>query len=197
VKSVRSLLIAGIMSTLLSALSSAVGQEHSLNQAGCELIDKNRPAQSISYDGTSETSSDLTLILHNNTSCSIILETDDRRPTGLSRLPNGGVSLETVTSSQSKVRLPLHYLVQDRQRWKAPQPAYGWGDSVFTYELVAGQSAAFTVPLFHFRKRLDVAVPFNYAWESGRSIGMGVGGVVHRVYFLVEDVPEAVLREKR
>lgn len=185
------------MNMLLSVFPTIVAQERSVNQTGCALVDKSRPAQFISYDGASETTSEVTLRLHNNTSCGIIVETDDRSPTRLSKLPNSGVRIEPVTSSQDGVRLPLHYLVQDRQRWKAPEPAYGWGDSVFTYELLAGQSAVFTVPLSHFRKRLDVAVPFNYAWEGDKAIGMGVGGVVHRVYFLVEDVPEAVLRERR
>lgn len=187
----KTILIVVVMNMLLSAPPNIVAQERD-----CALIDKSRPAQFISYEGGSETISEVTLRLHNNTSCNIIVETDDSSPTRFVKLPNGGVRFETVTSSQDGVRLPLHYLVQDRRRSKAPEPAYGWGDSVFTYELLAGQSAVFTVPLMHFRKRLDVAVPFNYAWEGNRAIGMGVGGVVHRVYFLVEDVPE-VLRKGR
>lgn len=195
-KPTKAILIAVVLNMLLSASSNIVAQERSVNQAGCALIDKSRSAQFISYEGSSETS-EVMLRLHNNTSCSIIVETDDKSPTRLSKLPNGGVRAETVTSSQDGVRLPLHYLVQDRQRWRAPEPAYGWGDSVFTYELLPGQSAVFTVPINHFRKRLDVAVPFNYAWEENRAIGMAAGGVVHRVYFLVEDVPELVLRGRR
>ena len=197
VKPKKAILIAATMNVLLSAFSNIVAQERSVNQASCALIDKSRPAQFIAYESVSEATSEATLRLHNNTSCSIIVETDDRNPTRLSRLPNGGVRVEIVTSSQDGVRLPLHYLVQDRQQWRAPEPAYGWGDSVFTYEILAGHSAVFTVPISHFRKRLDVAVPFNYAWEGDRAIGMGTGGVVHRIYFLVEDVPEAVLRRRR
>jgi len=193
----KTIFITVVMNILLSVSSNLVAQERSVNQAGCALIDKSRPAQFISYEAVSETTLEATLRLHNNTTCSIIVETDDTSPTRLSRLPKGGVRVESVTSSQDGVRLPLHYLVQDRQRWRAPEPAYGWGDSVFTYELLAGQSAVFTVPLSHFRKRLDVAVPFSYAWESDRAIGMGIGGVVHRVYFLVDDIPEAVLRRRR
>lgn len=179
---------------LIYAFSISVAQPRSIGQVGCALIDKSRKAQFISYERTSAISSEITLRLHNNTSCSIIVETDDRFPTRLSKLPNGGVRVETVTSPQDGVRLPLHFLVQDRRRWKAPEPAYGWGDSVFTYELAAGHYAVFTVPLSHFRKRLDIAVPFNYAWEGDRAIGMGIGGVIHRVYFLVDEVPQAVLR---
>lgn len=196
-KPTKTILLTLVMNMLLSASASIVAQERSLNQAGCALIDKSRPAQFISHEGTSGSASEVTLRLHNNTSCSIVVETDDRNPTRLSKLRDGTVRMETLTSSRDGIRLPLHYLVQDRQRWRAPEPAYGWGDSVFTYELLAGESVVFTVPLVHFRKRLDVAVPFNYAWEGDRAIGMGVGGVVHRVYFLVDDMPERVLSGKR
>jgi hypothetical protein len=197
VKLTKALFITVVMNMpLLLASSHIIAQERSVNQAGCELIDKNRPAQFVSYEGTSELS-EVTLRLYNNTSCSIIVETDDRSPTRLSGLPNGGVRIETIADSQDGVRLPLHYLVQDSQRRRAPEPTYGWGDSVFTYKILAGQSAVFTVPQSHFRKRLDVLVPFNYASEGSRAIGMGVGGVVHRVYFLAGDVPEAVLRKRR
>jgi hypothetical protein len=181
---------------LLSASSNIAAQERSPNQTGCTLIDKSRPAQFISYEGTSETRTKVTLRLHNNTSCSIIVETDDRSPTQIIRLPNRGVRIETVTSSRDEVMLPLHYLVQDRRSRREPETAYGWGDSVYNYEILGGQSAFFTVPLTHFRKRFDLAVPFNYAWEGNRAVGRGAGGVIHRVYFLIEDLPEA-LRRKR
>jgi hypothetical protein len=191
------MLLALVLNMLLPATSNQVGPDSSGIQTGCVLLEKSRPAQQISYEGLSDTTSQIALRLHNNTSCSIIVETDDRSATRLSKLPNGGVSIETAPGFQDGVRLPLHYLIQDRRRWRAPEPGYGWGDSVFTYELLAGQSAVFSVPLTHFRKRFDVAVPFNYEWERDRAVGMGAGGVVHRVYFLVDDVPEAVLRRRR
>ena len=197
VKSTKMILLTVVLNLMLSASSNVEAQERPANQTGCAFIEKSRPAQFITYDGASETTSEAMLRLHNNTTCSIIVETDDRSPTRLRRLPNGGVTVGTVASSQDGVRLPLHYLVQDRQRWRAPEPAYGWGDSVFTYEILAGQSVIFTVPLKHFRKRLDVAVPFNYEWESDRAISMGVGSVVHFVYFLVDDMPKAALHKRR
>jgi hypothetical protein len=196
-KPTMAILVMALMKMLLSASSNVVAQERSVNQTGCAVVDKSRPAQFVSYESASETTSVLTLRLHNNTTCSIIVETDDTSPMQLRRLPTGGVKVEPVTTSRDGVRLPLHYLLQDRQRWRAPEPAYGWGDSVYTYELLAGQSAVFSVSKSHFRNRLDVAVPFNYAWEGDKAIGMGVGGVVHRVYFLFDDVPEAVLRDRR
>jgi hypothetical protein len=53
----------------------------------------------------------------------------------------------------------------------------------FTYEVLAGQSVVVNVPATHFKRRFDIAVSFTYSWEGSTSIGMGVGGVVHRVYY--------------
>jgi hypothetical protein len=194
VKPKKAILVTVAVSILISASSYIPARARSVDQAACALIDQNRPAQFVSYEGASQPAREVTLRIHNNTSCSIIVETDDRSPTLLTRLPNGRVKAEAVTGSLDGARLDLHYLVQNRKGWRAAQPAYGWGDSVFTYALRPGQSAIFGVPMSQFRKRLDVAVPFKYAWEGDRAIAMGVGGVAHRVYFLVEDVPASALR---
>jgi hypothetical protein len=72
--------------------------------------------------------------------------------------------------------------------------AYGWGDSVFVYEIPASQSITFSVPLKHFKRRYNIAVPFGYSWEGNNSIGTGIGGVVHLVYFLSDDLAPDALR---
>ncbi len=177
---------------LLTAMTGRnAGQVLSSNVRGCALIDKAHSAQFISYEAKSE--SKILLRLRNNTDCSIVVETDDVDPTQRKRLPNGGLKIEPVASSQDGVMLRLHYLVQDRKRGEAPKPGYGWGDSVFTYEISTGQSVIFAVPVSHFKSQLDIAVPFNFSWEDKASVGMGVGGVVHRVYFLHDDLPSEAL----
>jgi hypothetical protein len=177
---------------LVSMAGGNLSQARLSNQRGCALIDKSHPPQFVLYEGKSESSSEMHLRLRNNTDCNIVVETDDTPATQAKRLPNGGFGIEPVIGSQDGVRLRLHYLIQDRQRGLAPKPAYGWGDSVFTYQVLAGQSVIFTVPSSHFR-RLDIAVPFNYSWEGSTSIGMGAGAVVHRVYFLFDDLPADAL----
>jgi hypothetical protein len=174
---------------LLSVGPISFAQQVPTTQAGCDLLDKSRRSQFISYESRSK--SEVKLRLHNNTTCKIIVQTDDREPRPLLR--NSGLGSESTKARQDNLWLPLHYLVQDTRRWKAPEPAFGWGDSAFTYELVPGASALFTVRLNHFKKHLDVVVPFNYAWEGNATIGMGVGGVVHRVYFLADDLPASVV----
>lgn len=192
------LLLLSLLVSIQPPLCARAGAQVSpAGRAGCAVIEKGRPGQFISYEGLSDTAPEVMLRLHNNTSCSIIVETDDRSPTRIRKLPNGGGRVEFVTSSEDGLKIPLHYLVQDRQRQRVPESAYGWGDSVFTYEVLAGHSAVFAVPLTNFKKRLDVVVPFNYSWEGNQGVGMGTGGVSHRVSFLAEDIPEAVLRRRR
>lgn len=188
-----------LFETILAALTllfavpvGNLDQDTPPNLNGCTVIDKSHRPQFILYEGKSE--SEIRLRLRNNSSCAIVVETDDTYPTQLRKLPNGGVTIESVFDSRDGQRLKLHYLIQNRRQGEAPKPAYGWGDSVFTYEIPAGQSIVFDVPASHFKRRFDIAVPFSYSWEGDNSIGMGVGGVVHRVYFLFEDLSPEALR---
>jgi hypothetical protein len=164
-------------SCLLAGVVVYPARINSNSQAGCSRINQSRPAQFISFEGASD--SGVRLLLHNNSSCPIIVETDDRAPLLLGDVRSVG----------------LHYLVHDRRR-QIVKPAYGWGDSVFTVEIAGGDSITFVVPATSFRKRLDVAVPFTYSWE-GNHVGAGlVGDVDHRVYFLADDVPVGALGRK-
>jgi hypothetical protein len=192
-KPTAKILLLALTSLLSSAATSVAAQEGSNSKPGCTLINGARAGQFISYEKTVE--KEVLLRLHNNTDCSIVVETDDKELTGFRRLPNGELLFVPITGSQDGVRLPLHYLVQDWKHWKMPVPAYGWGDSVFHYTILAGQSVIFSVPLSHFRKRFDVLVPFKFEWEGHRaSINMTSGRVAHRVYFLIEELPRSVLR---
>ena len=164
-------------------------QDISSNKHGCSLVDPTRPPQFVSYEGKSE--SQIQLRLRNNTSCTIVVETDDQFPTQPKTLPQGGSTIESVLTSQDGVRLRLHYLTQNRRRGEVLKRGYGWGDSVFTYEILPGQSILFAVPRFHFKRGSDIAVPFAYSWDGSKSIATGVGGVAHYVYLLVEDLPSA------
>jgi hypothetical protein len=179
-----------VLSLLFFVTVVNLDQGGSPSKDACALIDKNRPPQFIVYEGKSE--SDISLRLRNNSSCAIVVETDDTYPTQLKKLPQGGATIETVFDARDGQRLPLHYLVQKHAN--DARRAYSWGDSVFTYEIPSGQSIIFEVPTSHFKQRSHIVVPFGYAWEGNNSIAMGIGGVVHRVYFLFEDLPAGALR---
>ena len=96
-------------------------------ERGCVLIDKRHPPQSILYEDKFESSSTIHLRLRNNTSCPIVVETDDTLPTPIKKLPNGGMRIEPVFGSEDGVRVRLHYLLQDRQSGVATKRGYGLG----------------------------------------------------------------------
>jgi hypothetical protein len=176
---------------ILAVAAVSFAQSASSAKDGCSVIDATLAAQFIAYEAKSE--SDIHLRLRNNTSCAIVVETDDKYPTQIKKLPQGGGRIESALEPRDGIRLSLHYLIQNKPQsdWA---PAYGWGDSVFVYEIPAGQSITFAVPASHFKRRHNIAVPFGYTWEGKNSVAIGVGGVVHRVELLFEDLPAIALR---
>jgi hypothetical protein len=181
---------ATVLVLILTLAALSVAQSGSSIKHGCTVIDASRPPQFIVYEDKSE--SEIHLRLRNNSSCAILVETDDTYPTEIKKLPGGGVRIESVLDSRDGLRLLLHYLVQNKPQGDWAR-AYGWGDSVFIYEIPAGQSITFAVPVKYFKRRCNVAVPFGYSWEGQRSVPIGTGGVVHQVQFLFEDLPSVAL----
>jgi hypothetical protein len=118
------------------------------------------------------------LRLHNNSTCNILVETSDTED----RLIQDGKQIQ------------VHYLAVDRR--KQTVKSNGFGDSVGDYELLSGYSFSFVVPISHFKKCQDVAVPFSYQWEDGYPNAGFIGGVSHYVYFLFEDVPQSALKNR-
>lgn len=182
---------ATVLVLILTVAAVTVAQNSSSTKDGCTVIDAGRPPQFIVYEDKSEL--EIHLRLRNNSSCAIVVETDDKYPTEVKKLLHGGVRIESVLESRDGLRLLLHYLIQSKPQsdWRR---AYGWGDSVFVYEIPAGQSITFAVPASHFKRRYNIAVPFGYSWEGKNSVAVGVGGVVHQVQFLFEDLPAVALR---
>jgi hypothetical protein len=186
-----------IVPVLLLMLCAATGHAQNISnqQSGCLLLDKTGRPQFISYEGLADSNSKVVLRLHNNTNCPIVIETGGA-PRQLVKLPNGGFKFEDVTGSQDGTEVALHYLLRSRRK-QTIKPGFIWGDSVQVYTVPAGQTILFNVPLSDVRKRLDVAVPFAYAWE-GNYIGAGfVGGVQHHVYFLFDDVLKEIPRTSK
>lgn len=172
-----------IVATLLAVMPSVAlaGATMVWDSARCTRIDQNRAAQFISYEGISEgmSYSDVRLKLHNNSSCAITIETDDHDPFML----------------RGEKHVALHYLLYDR-RHATLKPGDGWGDSVYTVTIGGGESVSFAVPLARLRKGFNIAVPFMFEWDGNDVHAGAVGGVEHRVYFLVEDVPPKTRRRK-
>jgi hypothetical protein len=189
VKTTFAVLTAALLFTSWQAKES---RNDSSGKQGCALLKENQAPQFISYETKLE--STIRLRLTNNTNCRSAVETDDEYPARLKRGPEGGARIEAVVGSEDGLRISVHYLVQDRRSGHSQRRGYGWGDSVFVYEIPPGQSILFDVPASHFRRRLDIAVPFSYEWERSDPITTGVGGVAHRVYFLFDSLPALALR---
>jgi hypothetical protein len=161
-------------------------------QNGCSLIDKSRRPQFIGYEGVSDSSQNVRLRLRNNSTCAIIVIVA-HPPRRLVKTPR--VRFEEISGGADGIRIDPYYLLH--HRWQQTvREAYAWGDEIYTYEILGGQSVVFDVPLSTFRKKLDVAVPFNYSWDS-HGITTATGGVEHQIYFLFDDVPDVVLKQSR
>jgi len=159
-------------------------------QNGCSPIDKRKPPQFITYERLSESQRAVTLRLRNNSTCAIVVIVANP-PRRLVKSP--GVRFEEISGGADGIRIDPYYLVHHRWR-QILKPAYAWGDVIYTYEIPGGQSVIFDVPLSTFKKKFDVAVPFNYSWDS-RGMTTATGGVEHQIYFLFDDVPSMVTKK--
>jgi hypothetical protein len=156
----------------------------------CSLLSGSGEAQNISFEKVSGT--DVILRLRNNSTCEITLQTDPGPLTWVIFGPKGA-KIEVVTEPVDGLWVPVHYYFARANKGVEFGP--GWGDSVSVYNVPAGQSLLFSVPLKYFKKHLDIAVPFNYVWErTGPNIWRS--GVSHRVYFLNEDLPSGVSKRQ-
>ena len=184
----RYILMVVLMLTLASWL------QPTLIKAGeCKILDKTKPLHYITYDGRIQNK--VRLKLQNNAACDIVVEIDDSPLGRIITLPNGAKQTEEVRSPVDGLSLPLHYLVKSQKSNIAERAAYAWGDSVATYQIPAGYSVHFFVPMKFFTQGFAIVVPFNYAWEEQPHIARGIGGVQHSIGFLIEQLPPGLIRD--
>lgn len=183
--------LAGALSVIFLLACGHIGlaQQPKPVESACRLIDKNSWSLYMTYERLANDKAErkvmsqqkVWLRLHNNTDCTILVSTDHIVET---KLPDGQIT----TDLQEGDTINIGFKVQDAKRTKPPQPAYNWGDVTYLSRLMPGRSVVFGVPLFYFKKRFDIAVPFKYEWEGGAS--PGTGRIIHLVYFYSEDLPE-------
>jgi hypothetical protein len=129
-------------------------------QNGCAVVNKDAPAIYLSLG--LEQDSDPTIVrltLHNNTSCTIILDSDE---------------------NSDPAKLNIKYDIQEPQRKSAPSHRGYWTDSdmgILT-ELKPNKSIGIRVLKVHADQRLTISVRFLFSWDLGVS-----GDYEHRVYF--------------
>ena len=179
--------------TLVSHICLA--QETPKSSNGCVVKEAVKPSIYISYETPIGPGNDRTktlLRLHNNTNCTIVIETSDLVTTPeadklfkkvTKRDANGSIATTYIPDAPEGALLPVFY---DTQRTKGhkPQPAnyYESRDLRNEYYVPGGRSITFPVDATIFRKGFLISVPFNYDWEHPDGL-VTLGTVQHRVYY--------------
>ncbi len=164
---------------------------------GCKYLDSKKPALYISYQGQravkdekGKTTLATLLRLHNNSSCSISVETTDTSHNEVlnkreeSRRPNGDLITRFIPNPPKDFELEIFYDVKESEgkAWK-PGNYWQYRDISFSYPIPSGHSAAFPVQEKFFQKKWSVSVPFNYKWEAGPN---SLYTISHRVFYFRE-----------
>ena len=175
-----------------------VAQETPKSSPGCVVKEIVKPSIFISYEaatGPGNDHSKTLLRLHNNTNCTIVIETSDLVVTPAAdnlfkkitkRDPDGSIATTYIPEPPEGALLPVYY---DRQRSmkRKPQPANYWEgrDLVNEYYVPGGRSITFPVDAKLFQKRVFISVPFSYEWEHPHEL-VTLGTIKHRVYYMHE-----------
>jgi len=191
---------------VLTAISIAFGQEPPRSQEGCAYLDKERPSLFISYvreltekGGKGRPAERVLLRLHNNSSCSFNIETDDM--TGdeslfrkeVTKLPNGDIGTTYIPDPPEGARLSIFYDIQ-ASKTEAPKPANypATRDIAYTYTVPPGRSVVFAVDAKYFKKQYILSIPYSYSWEEIPERNVW-GSIQHRVLYFYE-LPEGFLK---
>jgi hypothetical protein len=153
---------------LLTNVRTTFGEQSAMNP-GCSVINRSMPSIYIRFD-RSDRAGKLWLSLRNNTSCPVVVETEDIDPVTYDKLfkrkvsqrANGTTATEYVLDwLKEGAKIPLLYDFEDVEAHIAPKPANYWEnrDLVFTLSIPAGQSVIFSVELAHLAKGFSISVP--------------------------------------
>jgi len=207
------MVLVGCPLLLICLVPPTLAQRGSGSVDGCFVLDKTRPALFISYervDTHTRLSGDVfgkgvVLRLHNNTSCTIILDTNEDPPKPQARWgrdENGKVTvvslpLELKDSSHITLLYNTHY--EDSRCYDERGPFDG--DVIQVAKLRGGISILFSVPFEVLKRGGKLRVPFSYEWDrasyqriGGKGSHFVVDSVFHNIYFTPELLPEGVLK---
>jgi hypothetical protein len=166
------------------------GQEISRGKAGCSIITQGRSPVFIEYERTDKDGKNVWLHLYNNTSCAIIVETDD--------CPGSSPELFKAKEIKNSYGTGTHYVLdsptegatcrvaynyRDTKNKRAPEPAnYSASRDYITVTTIEpGRSVRFSLDADYLRKGFDISVPFSYEWDNDALVG--VGPAEHQVFF--------------
>jgi hypothetical protein len=173
---------------------ACLAQEAPKSSSGCVVNEAVKPSIFISYEAATGPGNDRTktlVRLHNNTDCTIVIETSDLVITPEAdklfkkitrREPDGSIATTYIPDPPEGALLPVYYDKQPTRK-HTPQPANYWAgrDLVNEYDIPGGRSITFSVEAKLFQKRVLISVPFSYEWEHPH-----LGTLKHRVYYFYE-----------
>jgi hypothetical protein len=168
-----------ILITCLTATSSFA-------QPGCKALDKQTPLIYLSMEGSDK--EQIWLMLHNNTTCAINVQTNNgpQRWRAL-RLANGSSKIELRHSMfdddlvDSEVVRDLIYELRDIQNDRMIKTTSN-GHLIFTRRIPSGANVRISIPLSSRKRGRSLSVPFSYDWEQEERPSIR-GRVAHQIYF--------------
>lgn len=181
--------------SVIALVSYTCAAQENPKSNGCVVKEAVKPSIYISYEAATGPENDRTkmlLRLHNNTNCTIVIETSDLVTTPEANMlfkkvtrrdANGSIATTYIPDAPEGALLPVFYDIQRTKKHK-PQPANYWAerDLINEYTVPGGRTITFPVDSKLFRKRFLISVPFNYDWEHPDGL-VTLGTVQHRVYY--------------
>lgn len=166
-----------ILAALVTSVAGTSGanQQKSYNNAGCLRIDDQKPSVYLSRDADWSDIQMARMILHNNSTCAITLETTGKQ---LVMKPGGKLFQLSAEVAEDGALVTLRYKTNSEKAPWAFMIYWPYGDSLATLKLNGGHSVKFVVPSEYLRAKRQIAVPFYYEWD----IALPRQGIEHLVY---------------
>jgi hypothetical protein len=182
---------AACLLALLVSLGATTLAQNPNRNGDCSQIDTTKPALFITFE--SADSKVILLRLHNNSSCSVGLPTNQLGPSGkVVMQPNGGLKVEPTDELRDGSQVPVVYSLFNLRGSKGPVRVSD-GCVVMTWQLLPKRSVIFPVPLQFFRRLVDVGVDL-YEWEHDGSGPVTHSGFENYIFFLNESLPPGLIR---
>jgi hypothetical protein len=152
----------------------------------CALLDVRRPSLYIVLDKEWKDPKTARLIIRNNMACAVTFTTTGRH--SVIKKDGTGFRVHQPTSDEIEDGglVTLQYKVNSKKQPWAFVTYWPYDHVVFTLRLLGGRAAKFIVPLEHIKGERQIAVTFNYEWETFAA----TSGIQHLVFspaFLAEN----------
>ena len=167
----------------LLIIAGALSMSQAYVSDGCSVLNPNAPSIEVVKDQTRHRDGKVWFKLHNNSSCTILIETNETSAaSSISRMPQPQKKNGTQqgTAWQGDVFATVFYDIQDGAGESSHKPGNYSPERhlVFKLPVPPGASVTFSVERGHATSDLNLSIPFSYSWESDS----GTERIEHRVF---------------